>query len=64
MVHINGKDVVAAGMTVKEYLEQNAYPLEWIVVERNEEIVPKADYETTQMQDGDIVEIVSFVGGG
>ncbi|MCI7107257.1 MAG: sulfur carrier protein ThiS [Lachnospiraceae bacterium] len=64
MVHINGKDEAAAGMTVQEYLGKNEYPLEWIVVECNEEIVPKADYATRQLQDGDIVEIVSFVGGG
>lgn len=64
MVHINGKDEAAAGMTVQDYLVNNGYPLEWIVVECNEEIVPKADYEVKQMQDGDTIEIVSFVGGG
>ena len=48
----------------QEYLGKKEYPLEWIVVECNEEIVPKADYATRQLQDGDIVEIVSFVGGG
>lgn len=64
MVHINGKDEAAAGMTVQAYLEKNGYPLKWIVVECNEEIVPKEEYATRVLKDKDVVEIVSFVGGG
>ena len=64
MVHINGKDEAAAGMTVQEYLEKNEYPLQGIVVECNEQIVPKEDYATRELSDKDVVEIVSFVGGG
>jgi sulfur carrier protein len=33
-------------------------------VEVNEEIIPKATYNHTILKDGDIVEVVSFVGGG
>ena len=64
MVHINGKDEAAAGMTIKEYLEKNENPLQWIVVVCNEEIVPKETYATRKLEDNDVVEIVSFVGGG
>ena len=64
MVHINGKDEAAAGMTIHEYLEKNEYPLQWIVVECNEEIVPKETYAMRKMEDNDVIEIVSFVGGG
>ena len=63
MVHINGKDQNAVGMTIQEYLEKNEYPLQWIVVECNEEIVPKEEYATRKLADSDVVEIVSFVGG-
>ncbi len=35
-----------------------------IAVERNREIVPRADYERTTLVDGDHLEIVTFVGGG
>jgi len=35
-----------------------------IAVERNEEIVPKAKYAETVLADGDVVEVVNFVGGG
>jgi sulfur carrier protein len=35
-----------------------------IAIERNLEIVPKAEHATTMLQDGDQLEIVQFVGGG
>ena len=35
-----------------------------IAVELNEEILPKANYAATVLKDGDVVEIVNFVGGG
>lgn len=37
---------------------------EKIAVERNLEIVPKSEYETTMLGEGDKIEVVQFVGGG
>ncbi len=34
-----------------------------MAVERNGDIVPKAQYSATTLADGDVVEIVRFVGG-
>lgn len=64
MVRINGKEEAAAGMLLKEYLEQNGYNPAGIAVECNEEILPKSQYGSYVLQDQDVVEIVSFVGGG
>lgn len=64
MVHINGKDEAADGIVLKDYLHQNAYPPGGVAVECNEEIIPKSNYDTYVLKDGDVVEIVSFVGGG
>ena len=35
-----------------------------VAVERNEEIVPRAAHATTELSDGDRIEVVQFVGGG
>ena len=35
-----------------------------VAVERNGQIVPKAQYDGIVLEDDDVVEIVSFVGGG
>ncbi len=64
MLTINGQSVDAAGKTVAEYLAEAGYSTVRIAVERNEEIVPKAKYAETVLADGDVVEVVNFVGGG
>lgn len=64
MVKINGQEINADGKTVTEYLNGTNYDCRRIAVERNGEIVPKAQYNETVLCDGDVVEVVSFVGGG
>ena len=64
MVKINGTELDAAGKTVAQYLETTDYNRSRIAVERNGEIVPKSEYDSTVLNDGDVVEVVSFVGGG
>ena len=64
MVKINGEEFNIAGKTVAEYLRATNYDPKRIAVERNGDIVPKAQYGETVLKDGDNVEVVSFVGGG
>ena len=64
MVKINGETFDIAGKTVAEYLSTTSYDVKRIAVERNGDIVPKALYDKTVLDDGDSIEVVSFVGGG
>lgn len=64
MVKINGENSNSAGKILSEYLAENNYDTKRIVVEINENIVPKDQYDKTVFKDGDTVEVVSFVGGG
>ena len=73
MIQVNGTPVaIAAGKTLQEYLDTTDYVPTRIAVERNGEIVPKAQYGAvpkrlygeTVLQDNDVIEVVSFVGGG
>ena len=64
MVTINGKEVDMSGKTISQYLEIANYNPKTIAVECNEVIISKSDYETTVLKDGDVVEVVSFMGGG
>ena len=64
MVKINGEEWNVAGKTLAETLLSAGYDLKRIAVERGGEIVPRAQYGKTLLQDGDVVEIVRFVGGG
>jgi len=64
MIKINGIFHEAAGKTLAEYLAGTSYNPKRIVVEWNGVIVTKEQYEKTVLQNGDVVEVVSFVGGG
>lgn len=64
MVKINGVELDIAGKTIEEYLATTNYDVKRIAFERNGEIVFKAQYPQTILQNGDTLEIVSFVGGG
>lgn len=64
-ITVNGSERTLPGeMSLKEFLLQEHYQIARIAVERNETIVPKAQYEETILKEGDRVEVVSFVGGG
>lgn len=65
MIKINGKEVPnAKGMTVRDYLLSQDYRPELVAVELNCNILPKPQYETHIINEGDILEIVCFMGGG
>lgn len=52
------------GILLAEVLKQEGYQQERIAVERNEEIVPKAEYDKVRLTSADHLEVVRFVGGG
>ena len=64
MIKINGNEFDYAGRSVQEVITELGYDKSRIAVERNELIVPKVTYEETILEDGDTIEVVSFVGGG
>lgn len=55
---------LAAPMTVADLVAELGLDARQIAVERNREIVPRAQYSATPLADGDHLEIVTFVGGG
>lgn len=62
---VNGQKITISGkMTLASFLRESNYNITKIAVERNYEIIPKKEYETTTLKDTDILEVVSFVGGG
>ena len=64
MLKINGQSVEAAGITIEEYLNKENFDARKVAVEVNEEIVPKNKFAEVILRDGDVVEIISFMGGG
>ena len=62
---VNGEErQVGQSTTVKQLLASLGLADTLVAVERNEEVVPRGRHESTELSDGDRVEVVHFVGGG
>ncbi|MBI5074927.1 MAG: sulfur carrier protein ThiS [Nitrospirae bacterium] len=62
---INGEDRDnISAQTVQELLEDLKITVGRVAVEVNMVIVRRTEYEQFRLNDGDVVEIVNFVGGG
>ncbi|MDI9490980.1 MAG: sulfur carrier protein ThiS [Clostridiaceae bacterium] len=64
MITYNGTQLIEYTKALADFLEEHNYNLKHIAVELNGKIVKRADYARTKLQDGDVLEIVTFVGGG
>lgn len=64
MITVNGNPADCAGSSIAQLVAAGGFQPQRVAVELNEQIVPKAKYESTVVRDGDKVEIVGFVGGG
>lgn len=64
-IEVNGQPrQVARGTTVTELLAAIGLADRRVAVERNREVVPRAEHAQTRLDSGDRLEIVTFVGGG
>lgn len=63
-ITVNGEKTVVERISVLALLEQIAIDPKRVAVELNLDILPKSDYGTTLLNEGDQLEIVHFVGGG
>jgi thiamine biosynthesis protein ThiS len=62
---LNGEPFNAAGpLTVSTLLAQLDIDARRVAVEHNLTVLKRAAFETTSVQEGDVIEIVNFVGGG
>ena len=63
MIYVNGKETENR-KNLSVSLENSGFRRDRIAVEINGEIIKKSDYDKTVLNDGDKIEVVSFVGGG
>ena len=64
-MRVNGEEKsLGTECTVQAFLEREGYAVGRVAVERNGEAVPRSRYETEMLDDGDRLEVVTFVGGG
>lgn len=64
-VVINGEPrEVPDGLNIAALLAHLGITAERVAIERNRDILPRANWQATLVQPGDSYEIVHFVGGG
>jgi sulfur carrier protein len=62
---VNGETIeLPEGLTVKTLLAHLGVKSERVAVERNGAVVKRARHEEERLAAGDVLEVVSFVGGG
>ena len=62
---VNGIDIkLKETKNLSDFLKENNYNTGRIVVELNGEIVSKDKYNTINLKDTDVMEVLTFVGGG
>ncbi len=65
LVRLNGDDrQVPAGLSVRALLESLDLKPDMIVVEKNRDILKRDAYAEVEVSEGDVLELVHFVGGG
>ena len=63
-IMLNGEPRTVEGGTVRDLVVGLALDPLRVAVEHNRAIVPRSLHEQTRIGDGDVIEIVHFVGGG
>ncbi len=64
-LQINGEDKDFSDLsTVADLVKTLGAKPDRVAVELNRNIVPKREWDSTPLKDGDTLEIVHFVGGG
>ena len=65
MLKVNGENrTFTAGMTVTDLLKEMNHPAGRVAVERNGKIIPRRSFAEVILEENDVIEVVSFVGGG
>jgi sulfur carrier protein len=65
LVTLNGEPrEMREGLTVAELVSEMGLAARRIAVEINLDVLPRDDYARRPLREGDVVEIVQFIGGG
>jgi sulfur carrier protein len=63
-IRVNGSDIEFEGSVVKDLLDYYKIKQDSVIIEKNSLIIHREKFDSENISDGDVIEIVSFVGGG
>lgn len=60
----NKKEKINEGMTIDQLIKVKNINNKYFAVEINEQVVPKSNYRNHVIKNGDVIEIITAIGGG
>ena len=63
-IQLNGETRQVSARTLAELVTELGLEKRMIAIERNMEVVPKSQYESTELTGADRIELVHMIGGG
>jgi len=63
-IKLNGENRSVTATTLSELVTELGLQQRLIAMERNLEVVPKSQYDSTLLKTGDRIELVHMIGGG
>ncbi|MBU6233777.1 MAG: sulfur carrier protein ThiS [Acidobacteria bacterium] len=64
IVSLNGVETTTPAMSIEELLRHSAIELRGIAVALNGTVVPRSQWSTTPITEGDAIEVVTAAAGG
>ncbi|PIE69190.1 MAG: thiamine biosynthesis protein ThiS [Deltaproteobacteria bacterium] len=63
-LQVNGTQTSSSAASLSELITELQLTRESLVVEHNTRIIRQQDWASTRLKEGDIIELLNFVGGG
>ena len=64
-IQVNGeREEIDSGLSIAEFLQAKDQKLAELVVEYNEDILPREKWKEVKLKSGDQLEVLKFMGGG
>jgi len=64
-ITVNGQtESVPGAKTIQSFLESKGLKVDQVIVAVNDDVIEVGNYAATNLNDGDTVDLMSFVGGG
>jgi len=63
-IQLNGETQSVAAVNLAQLVVELGLEQRMIAIERNLEVVPKSQYDVTELHAGDRIELVHMIGGG
>ena len=63
-INLNGKKIESECTTLMEVIQEQGVKIDALIAEVNFKVIKQEEWNNVVIQDGDNIELLSFVGGG